>query len=51
MDENKVTFTQDQINKIISYLGTKPYMEVAGILQMINDVWVSQNPPKEEAKE
>lgn len=50
MDE-KITFTQEQINKIISYLGTKPYMEVAGILQMINDVWISQNPPKKDSEQ
>lgn len=48
MEEGKITFTQDEINKIISYLGTKPYVEVAGLLQMINDLWVAQNKKEEE---
>lgn len=30
-----VTYTVDDINKVMQYLGTRPYNEVAGLIQLM----------------
>lgn len=45
-----VTLSVELVNNILSYLGTKPFMEVAGLITKIQAEAGPQVPPAEEAE-
>jgi len=53
---NELTFSTDLINAILQYLGSRPYVEVSGLIKGIQDQAVAQGatqaqPPVETAPE
>ncbi len=38
-----VTLNETQINTILTYLGGRPYLEVAGLISGIQEEWNKQN--------
>ena len=48
MNERTITLTEQQINQVYDYLASKPYREVAQIMRMLDNLWVSQNDKKDE---
>lgn len=45
----KVELSVELVNAILNYLGTKPFVEVAGLINKIQEEAGPQVPPAEEA--
>lgn len=41
----KIELSIDLVNQILNYLGTRPYQEVAGLIQTVQSVAQQQLPP------
>lgn len=50
MNENKIELTLGLVNAILQYLGTRPYAEVADMIQAIREQAIPQVPVPQEAK-
>lgn len=50
VNENKIELTLGLVNAILQYLGTRPYAEVADMIQAIREQAIPQVPVPQEAK-
>jgi len=50
MNDKKIELTLGLVNAVMQYLGTRPYAEVADMIQAIREQAIPQVPMPEEAK-
>ena len=50
MNENKIELTLGLVNAILQYLGTRPYAEVADMIQAIREQAIPHVPVPQEAR-
>lgn len=50
MNDKKIELTLGLLNAVMQYLGTRPYAEVADMIQAIREQAIPQVPMPEEAK-
>jgi len=45
-----ITLTEQQVNLLLQYLGKRPYIETAGLINMLGSSMPKKEPQKEDKK-